>query len=125
MTTQSRGTIFVPRRSFITHVNGRMLRFYAGRTTVREGHPILEGLEQDFRPLTVEYDVVQAPAVNAGGLSRLNELRARASELGLPASGKAPDLEAAIAAEEQRRAQPGPEPPTAEAAAETSPDDQE
>jgi hypothetical protein len=53
--------ILVPRQSFIVWQDGRPLRFRKGRTTVRQGHTILDGREHQFRPLTVDFDVNVAP----------------------------------------------------------------
>jgi hypothetical protein len=110
MATIDRGTILVARQSFTVWDGGRMLRFRRGRTTIREGHRLLEGREDRFKPLelTFELDDRPAPAASSGSsrpsaLEEFAALRAKAKSLGIPATGKRPELEAAIAAEERRR----------------------
>lgn len=54
--------IFVAKESFTTEVDGVPTIIRAGLDRVRAGHPLLEGREHLFEPLTVQYDVEQATA---------------------------------------------------------------
>jgi hypothetical protein len=106
--------ILVPTRNFNVWVGGRLRTFRRGRTTVRDGHPILDSgeLRRDwFRPLTVDYDVEDRPATLAAtangraapvpaALAERAALVSRARELGIPAKGKSDELAAAVAAAE-------------------------
>lgn len=53
-------TIYRAKESFTTTVGGKDISVIEGRTTVREGHPLLKGRETLFEPLVVDYDVEQA-----------------------------------------------------------------
>lgn len=59
---QSGGRIFVAKESFSFDQDGATVMVTAGRTRVREGHPILAGKEQFFEELVVDYEVEQATA---------------------------------------------------------------
>jgi len=56
------GRIFVARESFVCDYDGRRVSIVRGRTRVREGHPIMQGREHKFEPLTVDYDIEEATA---------------------------------------------------------------
>lgn len=55
---KSEGRIFVCRETFW---HGSEL-FEAGITRIREGHPIMEGREHLFEPITVHYELERATA---------------------------------------------------------------
>jgi hypothetical protein len=97
MATIERGTILVARQSFVVWDGGRMVPFRRGRTTIREGHRLLKGHEDRFAPLVVTHDLEET----SSPLEIYAQLRTRAKELGLPATGKAVELEAAIAKAER------------------------
>lgn len=59
--------IYVANRTAVFQHDGRRVRITKGQTTVRRGHPIMEGREQLFDPFTVEYDTVTRVA---GGSDR-------------------------------------------------------
>jgi hypothetical protein len=100
MAAKSGPAIFVAKESF--HLKGQLVP--AGSTVV-DGHPMLKGRAHLFRPFvptfgTLAVDEPEKPAVSAAaGLEARRELVERAKALGLPASGKSADIEAAIAAE--------------------------
>jgi hypothetical protein len=50
------GRILVATESFSARFEGSDHGFTDGRTTVREGHPILKGIEHLFRPITPNYE---------------------------------------------------------------------
>lgn len=54
------GDIFVARESFSTDLDGVPVTVQKGATRVRAGHPLLQGREDLFEPITVHYDVEQA-----------------------------------------------------------------
>lgn len=55
------GKIYVATESFtVTLPNGVEHYIGAGKTRVREGHPLLKGREMYFKELDVQYDVEQA-----------------------------------------------------------------
>lgn len=51
--------LFICTGSFITHFDGEDRVIQAGHTVVRAGHPILQGREGMFEPLTVHYETPQ------------------------------------------------------------------
>lgn len=59
------GKILVASQSFVLWDAGRMLRFRRNRTTIREGHRLLEGNEERFKPLSVDFDIESRPTVQA------------------------------------------------------------
>ena len=59
------GKVLVASQSFVLWDAGRMVRFRRNRTTIREGHPLLVGNEQRFRPQKVDFDVAMAPRPTA------------------------------------------------------------
>ena len=56
------GMILVAVTSVLTPYAGRDVMIVAGRTTAREGHPILEGRGHLFTPLVPVYEVESKPA---------------------------------------------------------------
>ena len=56
------GRILVAVESFSREFEGAPHTFSAGVTRVREGHPILKGIEHLFRPIDAHYDVEAASA---------------------------------------------------------------
>jgi hypothetical protein len=54
--------VLVPRKTFIVHAGGRIIRFLKGRTTIVVGHPLLAGREDSFRPLEVDFGLDAANA---------------------------------------------------------------
>jgi hypothetical protein len=48
-------TIFVARASFVCDLDGESVHVPRG-ATVRDGHPLLEGREDLFGPLTVDFE---------------------------------------------------------------------
>lgn len=54
--------IYVATESFVVMVDGKQETIKAGKTRVREGHPLLKGRERYFRELEVQYEVEQATA---------------------------------------------------------------
>lgn len=67
-TTPDEGRILVAKESFSKRFQGADHTFNAGVTRVREGHPILKGIEHLFKPIDAHYDVETATA--APGESR-------------------------------------------------------
>lgn len=57
---QSGNRIFQAKESFAVELDGASVVITAGRTRVREGHPLMAGREQYFEELSVDYDVEQA-----------------------------------------------------------------
>lgn len=53
------GAILVAREGAMLEYEGRRVFLNAGKTTVREGHPILKGREHLFEPLAVDFEVEQ------------------------------------------------------------------
>jgi hypothetical protein len=49
--------ILIASESFLTDWEGQRRIFTAGQTTIREGHPLVKGREQMFKPLTVDYEL--------------------------------------------------------------------
>ncbi len=54
------GIIYVADKSAVFMFKGKSTRITANRTTVREGHPILESYGHLFRPLHIDYESVMA-----------------------------------------------------------------
>lgn len=54
--------ILVAKTNAVFDYEGRRVVIRAGVTRVRAGHPITEGREDLFEPITVDYDVEQATA---------------------------------------------------------------
>lgn len=54
------GDILVCRESAAFTFGGERIVIHKGKTRVRAGHPILEGREHLFEPITVHYDVETA-----------------------------------------------------------------
>ncbi len=52
--------ILVARQSAVFTHDGERIVIHKGQTRVRAGHPIVEGREDLFEPLTVHYDVETA-----------------------------------------------------------------
>ena len=48
--------IYVAAKTAVFEHDGTRVRIVGGQTTVRAGHPLLDGREELFRPLTVDYD---------------------------------------------------------------------
>lgn len=67
--------IYVADETFTTTVDGAPVVIRRGKTRVRAGHPVLEGREHLFKPLTVDYDVEQATA--APGEKRRTQVKAK------------------------------------------------
>lgn len=61
-------TIYVARSSGVLKVDGKVHTYYAGRTRVRAGHPLLKAIPDRFEPMKLDYDIEQATA--APGESR-------------------------------------------------------
>jgi hypothetical protein len=53
--------IYVARESFSAELDGVPVAVVKGQTRVREGHPLLDGRESLFEPVTVHYDVDASP----------------------------------------------------------------
>jgi hypothetical protein len=53
------GAILIATVSAVATVNGKQNWIIRGRTTAREGHPILAGREHMFRPLVVDFEVLE------------------------------------------------------------------
>lgn len=51
------GQILVAKTSAAFSFDGKSVILSAGRTTVREGHPILEGREALFEPMKVDFEL--------------------------------------------------------------------
>lgn len=54
------GQIYVAKESFSVDLNGASVPVVGDVTTVREGHPLLEGREHLFKPVVVDYEVEQS-----------------------------------------------------------------
>jgi hypothetical protein len=52
----SEGKILVAVTSAVVQMEEKLAWIIRGRTTVREGHPILQGRDHMFRPLVVDFD---------------------------------------------------------------------
>lgn len=50
-------TIYRAKESFTTVIDGQQINVVGLRTTVRAGHPLLDGRGQFFEPITVDFDV--------------------------------------------------------------------
>ena len=91
----SKGEILVARKTAVMQVGDQRVTIRKGITRVREGHPLLEGREDMFEPISVHYDVEQATA-EPGEKRELPidqaVVRAWAKEQGIdvPARGKIP-----------------------------------
>lgn len=57
-----RGGILVANESFSKRFEGADHHFQSGVTRVREGHPILRGVEHLFKPVSADYEFEQATA---------------------------------------------------------------
>lgn len=57
--------ILVAKRSAIVMFDGRRVTIRAGRTHVRAGHPILDGRQDMFEPIKVEFEVDDEPKAPA------------------------------------------------------------
>jgi hypothetical protein len=55
------GAILVARESVIFAYDGNQVYIHKGRTTVREGHPVLRGREDLFEPLVPTFDLDSPP----------------------------------------------------------------
>lgn len=55
-------TIFVARTSGVVKIKGKQHTFIAGRTRIRDGHPLLKAAPDHFIPMQLDYDVEQATA---------------------------------------------------------------
>lgn len=55
-------SIFVARTSGDIKIDGEVYSYRAGRTRVREGHPLLRVIPERFEPLKVDYEIEQATA---------------------------------------------------------------
>jgi len=64
----SGGILVALQSAFFTH-EGQPVTVIQGRTTVREGHPILRGRENLFGPIGVDYELPSAPAKTAKSAS--------------------------------------------------------
>lgn len=53
------GDILVAKQTAVLVYDGRQITITGGRTTVRAGHPILDGREQMFEPIRIDFDVEQ------------------------------------------------------------------
>lgn len=62
--------IFIAKQSFSTRLDGVPVAVHEGTTRVREGHPLLEGREHLFEPITVQYDTEEATTERGGGRER-------------------------------------------------------
>lgn len=51
------GAILIAAESAMFDFEGRRVFITAGKTTAREGHPVLKGREKLFRPLEVDFDL--------------------------------------------------------------------
>lgn len=91
---QLRAAIHVARKTFLIEHN---LWVRQGDTVV-DGHPILKGRAEYFEPFKPTFGELEvAESDPPSGLEAYAVLVARAKELGIPATGKAAELEAAIA----------------------------
>jgi hypothetical protein len=54
------GAMLVAKESFATNWEGQDRSFVAGMTRVRDGHPILKGIEHLFEPVRAHYEIEQA-----------------------------------------------------------------
>lgn len=55
------GAILVAKTGAMFDYEGQKVFLVAGRTTVREGHPVLKGREHLFRPLKVDFEMEDPP----------------------------------------------------------------
>lgn len=110
--------IYIANKTFLTDGN----QWVRQGDTVAAGHPLLKGRIQSgnyFRPFTPTFgpvepepeaepeptpepEPVEPTSEQPTGLEAYAALQARAKDLGLPATGKSVELEAAIKAEEDR-----------------------
>jgi hypothetical protein len=72
--------ILVARESFTTMLDGETVTVHAGATRVREGHPLLEGREELFEPLEIQYDIEQATDAPGEKRSRSKKKPAKQEE---------------------------------------------
>jgi hypothetical protein len=56
------GEIMVARRTATLMFQGRRVVIEQGRTTARAGHPLVDNYDGMWEPLTVDFDVDEAPA---------------------------------------------------------------
>lgn len=94
--------IFVAKEAFT--VGGS--QFVPQGATAVAGHPIMKGRAHLFEPFVPTFGTFEAEAASdngsqPSGLGAYAALVAKAKELGIPATGKAAELEAAIAAAEK------------------------
>lgn len=87
------GSIMIATTSALIPFAGREVCIAGGRTTVREGHPILKGREHMFRVLVPDYEVEAPPAKEippaarpAGGASAVPAVKAAAKPAPVTAS---------------------------------------
>jgi hypothetical protein len=65
MAVINRGQVYVAAKSFVVWDEGRMIRFRRGRTTIREGHPLLAEREDRFQPFAVTHEYEPPKATKA------------------------------------------------------------
>lgn len=95
--------VYVAKKTAVLQVDGKRVTIRRGLTRVREGHPLLDGREDLFEPLTVHYDVEQASA--APGEKRdldLTAVREWAKENGYDVSDRGKLPRSVIDAYQQR-----------------------
>lgn len=100
MAAIDRGSVYVARQSFVVWDGGRMLRFRRGRTTIREGHPLLKGREDRFAPQRVTYEVAGSDAPVTDDGPSYTDLQAEAKSLGLATRGTKAEISGRIQAHE-------------------------
>lgn len=91
------GEIFVAKGGSVAFIGDKRVAFTEGQT-VREGHPIMKGLEHLFEPFHVDFEVDETPApkepakAEAPKEPEAKAVRAWAAESGIevPARGKLP-----------------------------------
>jgi hypothetical protein len=57
--------ILVARTSGVISLDGQMMRIAKGKTTIRSGHPLLNGREHLFEPLSVTFELPVEAAAKA------------------------------------------------------------
>jgi hypothetical protein len=65
---RNKGLIYVATESFMVELDGNPVAVRKDITRVREGHPLLEGRENLFKPITAHFEV--EAATNAPGERR-------------------------------------------------------
>lgn len=58
--------ILVAKDTLVIEYEGERVFFHKGKTLVREGHPMLKGIEEYFEPITVDYDTVEQATAAPG-----------------------------------------------------------